>query len=100
VAWLNAVIWRPEFNDYIQELWGVADALNMSRLDVFALNCADEIDLYTRSPQGSWFSPQNPRSSTRASLKQVMCAHVKVRFCDAAAVQRCGAAHRFAVGSQ
>ena len=71
MAWFNAVIWRPEFNDYLEEMWGVADALNMSRLDVFLLNCADDIDLYTRSPHGSWFAPRRPHAPTRASLKQV-----------------------------
>ena len=70
VSWFNAVIWRTEFNDYVEELWGIADAMNMSRLDVFALNCADDIDLYTRSPQGSWFARRLPHAPTRASLKQ------------------------------
>jgi hypothetical protein len=71
ISWFNAVIWRPEFNDYVEELWGIADALNMSRLEVFALNCADDIDLYTRTPNGSWFAPSKHLASTRASLKQV-----------------------------
>ena len=52
----------------MQELWGVADALNMSRLEVFAMNSADDIDMYTRTPQGSWFKQQ--RSRTPAALKQ------------------------------
>ncbi len=71
VSWLNAVIWRAEFNDYIEELWGIADALNMSRLELFALNCADDIDLYTRTPNGSWFASFNTPAPTPASLKQV-----------------------------
>jgi hypothetical protein len=71
MSWFNAVIWRPEFNDFVEELWGVADALNMSRLELFALNCADDIDLYTRTPNGSWFARSNPLAPTRASLKQV-----------------------------
>lgn len=70
MSWFNAVIWRTEFNDYVEELWGVADALNMSRLEVFAMNCADDIDLYTRSPQGSWFARRDAHAATRASLKQ------------------------------
>lgn len=71
MSWFSAVIWRTEFNDYVEELWGIADALNMSRLEVFALNCADDIDLYTRTPQGSWFARELPNAPTRASLKQV-----------------------------
>ena len=52
----------------MKELWCVADALNMSRLEVFAMNSADDIDMYTRTPQGSWFNQQ--RSRTPAALKQ------------------------------
>ncbi len=70
MSWFNAVIWRTEFNDYVEELWGVADALDMNRLEVFAMNCADDIDLYTRSPQGSWFARRDAHTATRASLKQ------------------------------
>jgi hypothetical protein len=80
VSWFNAVIWRTEFNDYVEELWGIADAMNMSRLDVFALNCADDIDLYTRSPQGSWFVRRLPHAPTRASLKQVPAAAAAALF--------------------
>jgi hypothetical protein len=71
MSWFSAVIWRTEFNDFVEELWGLADALNMSRLELFALNCADDIDLYTRTPNGSWFVPSDSQAPTRASLKQV-----------------------------
>jgi len=102
LSWFNAVIWRPEFNDFVEELWGVADALNMSRLEVFALNCADDIDLYTRTPNGSWFVPSESLAPTRASLKQVLSRKTSDTIACSLSRQvvlRRRTAQRFAVGA-